>query len=73
MSQSTPSSPFKPGKDMEQMKEDARSQNSSLEKTRVELVNVLLAAHCEANIAKKLQEEAECKAQLEALEKLIRQ
>ena len=57
---------------MEQMKEEARSQNSSLEKTRVELTNVLMEASREANNAKKLQKEVECKAQLEALEKLIR-
>ena len=58
-----------------QMKEEVRSQNSSLEKTRLELTrltNVLLEAHCEANIGKKLQKEVECRAHLEALEKLIR-
>ena len=55
------------------MKEEARSQNSSLEKIRLDLINVLIEAQCEANIAKKLQEEVKCKAQLEALEKLIRE
>ena len=57
---------------MAQMKEEVRLQNSSLEKLRLELINVLMEAHCEANIAKNLQKEVEVKAQLEALEKLIR-
>ena len=51
--------------------EELRSLNSSLEETRLELTNVLLEAQCEAKIAKKLQKEVECKARLEALEKLI--
>ena len=72
MAESTQSSPFNQGKDLEQMKEEVRSLNSSLEQTRVELTNVLMEATCEVNMAKKLQKEVECKAQLEALEKLIR-
>lgn len=71
MAKSTPSSPFNKGKDMAQLKEEARSQNSSLEKIRLDLTNVLLEAQCEASIAKKLQKEVECQARLEALEKLI--
>ena len=72
MPKSTQSFPFNKGKDMAQMKEEVRLQNSSLEKLRLELINVLMEAHCEANIAKNLQKEVEVKAQLEALEKLIR-
>ena len=73
LSNSSPFPHFKEGKfKFKQMKEEVRSQNSSLEKTRLELTTILLEAHCEANIGKKLQKEVECRAHLEALEKLIR-
>ena len=58
-------------KDLEKLKVEMKSLNSSLEKTRLELSTVLMEAHCEANLAEKLQNEVECKAHLEALEKLI--
>ena len=56
------------------MKEEVRLQNSSLEKLRLELINVLMEAHCEANIAKNLQKEVEVKAkQLRGiLERLVK-
>ena len=58
---------------MGQLKEEARLLNSSLEKNRLELSDFLLEAHCQANLGKKLQKEVECKADLEALKKLIRE
>ena len=73
MAKSTQSSPFKPGKDMEQMKEEAKAMNDSLEKTRLELTTLLMEASSKTDIAKKLQKEEECKAHLEALKKLIRE
>ena len=73
MSRSTPSSTFNQVNPMGQMKEEARSQNSSLEKIRLELINLLMEAPSEADIVKKLQREVECKALLEDLEKQVRQ
>lgn len=61
------------GMDMEQMKEEAKSMNDSLEKTRLELTTLLMEASSKTDIAKKLQKEEECKAHLEALKKLIRE
>ena len=72
MSKSTQSSLLNEGKDMEQLKEEAKSQNSTLEKTRLELTTFLIEASCEADISKKLQKEVECKGYLEELKKLIR-
>ena len=53
------------------MKEEMKSLNSSLEKTRLDLSKFFMEAQSEAHFAKKLQKELECKAQLESLEKLI--
>ena len=67
MSDSTQYSGINLEKNLEKMK----SLNSSLEKTRLELSKFFMETQSEANFAKKLQKEVECKAQLEALEKLI--
>ena len=58
---------------MEQLKEEAKSLNSTLEKTRLELTTFLIEASSEADISKKLQKEMEIKGYLEELEKLIRE
>ena len=73
MSKSTQSSLSSKGKDMELLKEEAKSLNSFLEKTRLELTTSFIEASCEADITKKLQKEAECKGYLEELQKLIRE
>ena len=73
MSKSTQSSLPNKGKDMEQLKEEAKSLNSTLEKTRLELTTFLIEASSEADISKKLQKEMEIKGYLEELEKLIRE
>ena len=53
------------------MKEEMKTLNSSLEQTRLELSKFLLEALSETDVAQKLQKEVECKAHLEALEKLF--
>ena len=73
MSKSTQSSLLNEGKELEPLKEEAKSLNSSLEKTRLELTTFFMEASNETNTAKKLQKEVECKRYLEALEKLIRE
>ena len=71
MSDSAEASFFNKGRNLEKMKEQMKTLNSSLEKTRLELSKFFLEGHTEADLTSPLQKEVECKAHLEALEKLI--